>query len=194
MKKEELEKIKNEYLRLINERDSIAKLRANIEEYENKPDVIEYLKMVEQLEKKKNKNIEDKPNNYFIYDAIGVAPITPTNDIYVFIGAYENGNSSDINRNSRDHLVTIDNPNVDYVIYKNIELRQYSFNGTQMVHISKVKEFEETHNIIYPDNPYRGETFFRKLQEMFYMIAINESEEKAVESIKTFIKIPKKSI
>ena len=111
MKKEELELLREKYKSLIRQKEEIIELERKIKLLEKLPEVKEYIEAINLYNEKtyKKNNMEKKDNSYFINRVINTHKITPTNDIYVYIGTYKYSDEIDIVHCSNDILVDRNN-------------------------------------------------------------------------------------
>lgn len=190
MKKEELELLREEYKSLIRQKEEIIELERKIKLLEKLPEVKEYIEAINLYNEKtyKKNNMEKKDNSYFINRIINTHKITPTNDIYVYIGTYKYSDEIDIVHCSNDILVDRNNNKADYCVYYNLEVGTYNINSSVEIPYIKADEFEKKHNIIFPNNVLRRKEYFYDLQNEYFETAILESEEKALEKIKKLFK------
>lgn len=186
MKKEELELLREAYKSLIRQKEEIIELERKIKLFEKLPDVKEYIKAINLYNEKtyKKNNMEKKDNSYFINRVINTHKITPTNDIYVYIGTYKYSDEIDIVHCSNDILVDRNNNKADYCVYYNLEVSSHSLNSSVEIPYTKADEFEKNHNVIFPNNILKGKKYFYDLQNEYFETAILESEEKALEKIR----------
>ena len=77
------------------------------------------------------------------------------------------------------------NHNANYVLYQNIETKNYE---TVQISYAKADEFESTHKIIIPQNVANRQRYFYNLQSKYFETMIFESPEKAKEKIIRLIK------
>ena len=108
MKKEELELLREEYKSLIRQKEEIIELERKIKLLEKLPEVKEYIEAINLYNEKtyKKNNMEKKDNSYFINRIINTHKITPTNDIYVYIGTYKYSDENE-SKILEDDIVTI---------------------------------------------------------------------------------------
>lgn len=186
MKKEELELLREAYKSLIRQKEEIIELERKIKLFEKLPDVKEYIKAINLYNEKtyKKNNMEKKDNSYFINRVINTHKITPTNDIYVYIGTYKYSDEIDIVHCSNDILVDRNNNKADYCVYYNLEVSSHSLNSSVEIPYTKADEFEKNHNVIFQNNILKGKKYFYDLQNEYFETAILESEEKALEKIR----------
>ena len=184
MKSEEIELLRENYYSLVKEKQELLVLKKRILELEQTSEVKEYLDQVNRINSKHCS--KEKSNREIVRDAINFSNITPTNDIYVYIGTYKYGNETDIIHGSSDYLVSRNDHTADYVVYYNLEAKRYNLNFSIEIPYEEVDKFEGEHKVIYPKK-FDKKTYFYDLQDEYFTTVILESEEKAMSKIKKII-------
>lgn len=187
MNKEELLELKNEFIKLQDKRNEMINLMIKIEEQKEKPEVKKYLELIELFQEKTNKlnNFYKKTDDELLSLVLSKTKITPSKEIYVYIGTYKYSNEIDIIHSTSDIKVSRYDTNADYVVYYNLEDR---YDTRIEIPYSKMKEFESLNNIIFPQNVLSKERYFYELQFEYFKTLILNSEEEANEMINKLIK------
>ena len=111
--------------------------------------------------------------------------ITPDDEIFVYLGTYIYSDEINIVHGSNYISVSRTNHNANYVLYQNIETKNYE---TVQISYAKADEFKSTHKIIIPQNIANRQRYFYNLQSKYFETMIFESPEKAKEKIIRLIK------
>ena len=188
MKIEELNELKEKVNQLIKEREKVLKIQDEIKRLEETEEIKRYLNLLDLLEEKTtgiNNGIENYTNKKIIDIALYNTKITPDDEIYVYLGTYKYSDEIDIVHGSNDIPVSRTNLNANYVLYQNIEAKNYE---TVQIPYAKADEFESTHKIIIPQNVANRQRYFYNLQSEYFETMIFESPEKAKEKINRLIK------
>ena len=188
MKIEELNELKEKVNQLIKEREKILEIQDEIKRLEETEEIKRYLNLLDLLEEKatgRNTGIENYTNKKIVDIALYNTKITPDDEIYVYLGTYIYSDEIDIVHGSNDIPVSRTNHNADYVLYQNIETKNYE---TVQIPYVKANEFESTHKIIIPQNVANRQRYFYNLQYEYFETMIFESPEKAKEKIIKLIK------
>ena len=184
MKSEEIELLRENYYSLVKEKQELLALKKRILELEQTSEVKEYLDLVNRVNSKHCS--KEKSNRELIRDAINFSNITPTNDIYVYIGAYKYSSESEIIHDSSIYLASRNDHTADYVVYYNLEAKRYNLNFSIKIPYEKAGEFESKYNVIFSER-FDKEAYFYDLQDEYFTTVILESEEKAMSKIKKII-------
>lgn len=188
MKPEEMELLRKRYYDLKGQKEKIMKVKMELLKLRKSPKVQRYLELVGEYQEIKDEgiaDIENKDDDFFIRRAINFSKITPTNDIYVYIGAYKYNYETDIVHGASDYLVGRGDATADYFVYYNLEERSRS---SVVVPYQEVNEFEENHHIIIPKKFFNRDCYFSHLQEEYFKTIIFESEEQALLKVKKLFK------
>ncbi len=185
MKTEEIKLLRKNYYSLVKENQELQTLKKRISELEQTNEVKEYLDLINKLNS--NYHVEVKSDHNFVRKAINFSNITPTNDIYVYIGTYKYDNEVDVVHDSVDYLVSRNDHTADYVVYYNLEAKRYNLNFSIKIPYEKAGEFESKYNVIFSER-FDKEAYFYDLQDEYFTTVILESEEKAMSKIKKLVK------
>jgi len=191
MKIEELNELKEKVNQL---REIVLEIQDEIKRLEEAEEIKRYLNLLDLLEEKtteRNNGIENYTNKKIIDIALYNTKITPDDEIYVYLGTYKYSEEIDIVHRSNDIPVSRTNHNADYVLYQNIEAKNYE---TVQIPYAKADEFESTHKIIIPQNVANKQRYFYNLQSEYFETMIFESPEKEKEKINRLIKNKQSSI
>ena len=183
MTNEELEKIRNKYNSLIGTRQELLNLQKEIEEYEQNPIVRKYLELKERLESDKAYDYYETinfDNNKILEKSIKSVKVTNTNNIYVCMGTYQNG---DINSDFNDYIVSFDDPNADFREYISVESASYEDDYCKLVPISECDAFEKKNIVLYPPKGVKGVDYYCKIRNMYFDTAIKYGCDKALEKV-----------
>lgn len=188
MKSEELKKLKERVKQLQAKKSEVLEIKKEIFGLEETPEVKKYLELLDILKDKttgRNTGIDKFTDEKLVYIALGEINITPSEEIYVYIGSYKNNDEIDIIHGSNDFPVSRNNHEADYVIYRNLEAR---YNGEVVVPYNESNYFESTHKIIVSQNVLSRNEYFYKLQSEYFETMVLESAEIAKEKINKLIK------
>ena len=184
MKSEEIELLRENYYSLVKEKQELLALKKRILELEQTSEVKEYLDLVNRINSKHCS--KEKSNREIVRDAVRFSNITPTNDIYVYIGAYQYSNESEIIHGSNIYLASRNDLTADYVVYYNLEAKKYSLGFSVEIPYEEVEKFEREHKVIFPKK-FNKEAYFYDLQDEYFTTVILKSEEKAMSKIKKLV-------
>ena len=123
MKSEELIKLKEKVQEIKQKRDKVLEIQEEIKKLEECEEVKKYIKLLsvyEEMTPEKSKKIVEYTEKDIINIALGYTKITPSEDIYVYIGTYKNGDEFDIVHGPSDILVSKNNKDADYILYQSI--------------------------------------------------------------------------
>lgn len=188
MKSEELIKLKEKVQEIKQKRDKVLEIQEEIKKLEECEEVKKYIKLLsvyEEMIPEKSKKIAEYTEKDIINIALGYTKITPSEDIYVYIGTYKNSDEFDIVHGPSDILVSKNNKDADYILYQNLEAK---YGGTVQVPYKKADEFESNHKVIFPQNVVSRQRYFYDLQLEYFKTMIFESPEKAEEKINSLIR------
>ena len=111
MKPEEMNLLRKRYYDLKGQKEKIMKVKMELLELEKSSEVQRYLELVGEYQEISDEgiaDIENKDDDFFLRRAINFSKITPTNDIYVYIGAYKYNYETDvINTTDTSHWVIV---------------------------------------------------------------------------------------
>ena len=189
MKPEEMNLLRKRYYDLKGQKEKIMKVKMELLELEKSSEVQRYLELVGEYQEIRDEgiaDIENKDDDFFIRRAINFSKITPTNDIYVYIGAYKYNYETDIIHGASDYLVGRGDVTADYFVYYNLEAKRYNLNFSIEIPYEEVDKFEGEHKVIYPKK-FDRKAYFYDLQDEYFTTVILESEEKAMSKIKKII-------
>lgn len=127
-----------------------------------------------------------KVNKKFSDIAVRNTKITPDEEIYVYIGTYKYTDEVDIVHTPHDIPVSRTNPDANYVLYQNLEVRDV-YKDVRIPY-SKADEFEATHKIIIPQNVVSRKIYFHDLQSEYFETMIFDSPERAKEKVNRLIR------
>lgn len=188
MKPEEMNLLRKRYYDLKGQKEKIMKVKMELLELEKSSEVQRYLELVGEYQEIRDEgiaDIENKDDDFFIRRAINFSKITPTNDIYVYIGAYKYNYETDIIHGASDYLVGRGDVTADYFVYYNLEER---YRNSVVVPYQEVNEFEKRHHIIIPKEFFNRDYYFSRLQEEYFKTIVLESEEQAFLKVKKLFK------
>lgn len=182
MEQEILNKIKNDYLKLKEEREKLSKLSVELDELMQKEDVIRYLRVLEELENI-DSDLQSKTDKDLINKAYSrnSSSNKKTNEIYLCLGTFISSTESDIEHGSNDIRVRYDDPRAEYRTYIDIE---NEFNCVN-ISIKDCSQFEKMHKIIYPKNFLFAMQEYYKIREEFITNSVLYSQESAIAKIMT---------
>ena len=186
MTNEELEKIRKKFKELQEKRTAILKLGEEIKLLEQNPTVKKYLELVNLYEKNTTGRMyefDKKTDDDLLYSSLCSVRINETNNIYVYMGTFQKNYECDIEHGSTDYRVNKYDPDVDYRIYRNLELMSYQDAYEIEVQIEDCEKFEQEHIVIYPQNTSLCDQYYLKLKDEFFETSVYESQEKALEKV-----------
>ena len=189
----ELQKLRDKYNSLIEEKERLIDLSNKIKELKKLPVIQEYLESTKEYKQIRSKDytndgLENQPNSYFVRNAFSHLDITPRNDYFVYMGTYRYTTEVDIEHGANDIEVSRNDKSADYVIYYNLEARTHSIDSSVIIPYSEADKFESTHKIIFPKNTLIKEKYFYDLQDEYYETAILESQEDAINKINKLVR------
>ena len=189
----ELQKLRDKYNSLIEEKERLIDLSNKIKELKKLPVIQEYLESTKEYKQIRSKDytndgLENQPNSYFVRNAFSHLDITPRNDYFVYMGTYRHTTEVDIEHGANDIEVSRNDKSADYVIYYNLEARTHSIDSSVIIPYSEADKFESTHKIIFPKNTLIKEKYFYDLQDEYYETAILGSQEDAINKINKLVR------
>lgn len=177
MKQEELDIIKEEYIRLNHLRTIASLLKEEKEELEQEQMVKRYNEVCAKL--KKMSMYLNFSDHYIMSTALEQVNITNTNNIFVCLGTYKhNKDTNGIN----EPLYTITNHDDEEAVYSEYVDLEKDISECFQINIKLREQFEKINNIIYI-NPF-DRTEFYKVQNDFFKNVIENGQEKTVDTIK----------
>ena len=187
MRTEEIKLLREKYYSLVKENQELLAIKKRISELEQTKEVKEYLYLTDRINSQYFR--KEKSDRELVRDAINSSNITPTNDIYVYIGAYKYSSESEIIHGSSIYLASRNDQIADYVVYYNLEAKKYSLDFSREVSYENADKFEREHKVIFPKKfSFNREAYFYDLQDEYFTTVILESEEKAISKIKQLVK------
>mgnify|MGYP003368325371 FL=1 len=188
MTKEEYLKLKEKVNELQKKRLEVIKIEDEIEKLKETEEVKRYLQLISIYKDKttgRNSGFDRFTDKNLISIALGEINITPSDEIYVYMGTYKNSVETDIIHGSSDIPINRLSPDADYVIYKNLESK---YNDSIIILYKDVDEFEQTHKIIIPKSAANRGGYFYELQMEYFQTMILESQEAATEKVNKLVK------
>lgn len=187
MKKEELLNLRLELEDLKDKRNKVIIINEEINKLKETPEVKRYLELIELFKENTTGRMSgfDKfSDDDLLNIAISKSKITPSEEIYVYMGTYKYTNEIDIIHAANDIPVSRLNNSADYVLYYNLEARYDKRIEIPYIHAN---EFESTHKIIIPKNVVSREKYFYELQHEYFETIVLKSEEEAKKLINKLI-------
>lgn len=173
MKEEEVEKIKDKYHHLIWLKHSLQNLKQEIMEYEKEPIVKEYLKRKKQLKSEQVYDyyqVVNLDDDHILEKAIKSVGVRNTENIFVCFGTCKHDN-------------IIDDNELMFRKYINIELAEYEDGYIQFIPISECAEFEQSNIVLYPPKGINSDKYFSEIRKMYFTTAVNDGCDKALEKV-----------
>ena len=185
---EELHMLKDRFEELKKKRDDVLNIQKEIAILKETKEVKKYLNLLEVLNQKtsgRNAGIDKFSDRKIVDIVLNEIKVTPDEDIYVYIGTFKYNDEFDAVHSSYDIPVSRDDVSANYVLYKKIESSYYD---EVQIPYNRVKDFEDTHNIIIPQNVTNRERYFYELQLEYFRTAILKSPEEAFQNIQRILK------
>lgn len=189
MTNEEREEIKAKYENLLKIKKEILKQKDEIKELEQNPIVRRYLELKERIESDQVDDyykIVHLSNEMILEKVMESVSTTNTNNIYVYLATYQ------INREKKsaddpvepvDYIVSLEDPEADYIEYMSIELDEYPIKNIQSVAPDNRKEFEQNNIVLYPPDGVNNAKYYSEIRMMYFNTAIKYGCDKAVEKV-----------
>lgn len=180
MKQELLDSIKEEYSMRKERRKKLQEKQKRKAKLEENRWVKEYLELEEELNYRDNLKLANQTDSEILVNSFRkyMNMVDETNDIYVYIGTYENANYIDIEHGPTDERVDRNSPKADYRLYRNLENDCDCLN----VPIKKCDEFEREHKVIILKTSLPGTQFY-EIQKEFIELAVKKGQEEACKQI-----------
>ena len=174
MNNEEIKKLREEYKKIKKEQKKIKMLLEKLEELQQDDSVREYLSISDYLSKAK---VIDEEN--YLFNARKKVNIKDANNIYVYIGSYEQLDYSWVVYKFVDNTSS----KITHKKYYNIET-----STTSVLPIEECADFEKDNIILYSKNENDEELnkkFAYKVKDVYYKRLIESGMEKAVKKVKS---------
>lgn len=170
----------------------IIEMSKKIEEYRKDPIVIDYLELVGEYEKliaNSKHGVDKQTDDEILLNAIRYIKIKESNNIYVYMGSFLENYECDIEDGPKDYMVSKDNPNAYYRVYRNLELNSYQEGYEVGVLAAECEKFEQENIVIYPEET---KCSYMDLRKDFFKTAISDSQENALKKVISLRCVPKK--
>lgn len=151
--------------------------RKRINELLQSKDVLEFLKL-------KGIKCDNSSENSILEDILKQFVITKTNDIYVYIKAYlTDSNMCYQETTYYEKLVKLDNPNIEYKLYKNIEngIIRKAYVKKEFFGYPKVltTDFEKENIVLNPYNSIDNDNGYDEVRNVFFTESLINGQAKA---------------
>lgn len=185
MKEQNLKNIRKKYKEFIKQKEKYKSLIEKKEELEKKPDVKEYINLLEIIDSW-DSNVQEKSDKQLLDKAVYSERIVESNNIFVYMGTYRISSEIDIVHGSSDNLVAKNDPSADYRIYSDIE--KNSLDASIQVPISQCDKFEKENFVLYPNRRYVTSEYYNLVREIFFETAVKSGQKKAIEKVISMFK------
>ncbi len=182
MKDNEYREMKQEFDRLVEKRDRLKLVNEQMYKLGKNVDNREYKKLAMRYEIGTSNILDDDIDKKSDYDlvkrVVRYNKITPTTNIYFYIGTAIKDKDGDID--------IIDEKKEDAEYYKFYNIEESGSSRYVSVISSNIMDFTARNIVIYPTTLYNCELCFDKARSEFFMTAFMEGQDEAVEKFKKY--------